>query len=190
MGTRPNHTATLENELWRRACADDTQAYGEFVIVCERRIRAVLRRLLDDERDVEEAAQDTFVKAWRNRHGFHGNSQPFTWLYRIAVNEAGQRNRRAKPQARELNEDVVGSDRTAPSIASLAETRGLAEALVNGLKELPFGHRSAVVLRDIEGCSNQQVADALGVSLAAAKARVHRGRAQLRTNVEDQWKHQ
>jgi RNA polymerase sigma-70 factor (ECF subfamily) len=184
MCPQPDDTADHESGLWRQACADDIDAYAEFVVLCERRIRAVLGRLLDDERDVEEAAQDTFVQAWRHRHTFRGGSRPFTWLYRIAVNEAGQRNRRAKRDTRPLDEQVDQSDTSASSVAEIAEARELAGALITGLRDLSFDYRAAVVLRDIEGRSNQQVADALGVSLAAAKSRLYRGRAQLRVAVE------
>ncbi len=184
-----DETADHESELWRQACADDIDAYAEFVALCERRIRAVLGRLLDDERDVEEAAQDTFVKAWRHRHTFRGGARPFTWLYRIAVNEAGQRNRRAKRDTRSLDERADQSDTSTSSVAEIAETRELAEVLITGLRGLSFDYRAAVVLRDIEGRSNQQVADALDISLAAAKARLHRGRAQLRLEVERHLRH-
>jgi RNA polymerase sigma-70 factor (ECF subfamily) len=83
-----------ERALLKRAQEGDLDAFGEFIRVCERRVRAVLSRLLDDPRDVDEAAQDTFVQAWRHLDRFRGEAAPFTWLYRIAVNEALQRARR------------------------------------------------------------------------------------------------
>src|SRR3972149_9502202 len=92
--------AGREVELLARARKGDVEAFAELVRLFERRIRALLGRLLDDERDVEEAAQDTFVQAWRSLDRFRGDAAPFTWIYRIAVNEALQRTRRKRLDVR------------------------------------------------------------------------------------------
>ena len=84
-------------ELVERAQTGDLEAFGEFVCRYERRVAVVLARLLDDERDVEEATQDVFVQAWRSLERFLGDAAVFTWLYRIAVNEALMRRRRRRP---------------------------------------------------------------------------------------------
>lgn len=179
-----------EAELLQRARGGDVEAFAEVVRLFERRLRALLGRLLDDERDVEEAAQDTFVQAWRSLDRFRGDSQPFTWLYRIAVNEALQRNRRKKLDLRPLD-DAVGIDAAmagaAPPVDTVAEGRELQSFLARRLRDLPFDYRAPIVLRDIEGWSNQEVADALGLSLPAAKSRIHRARMQLREEV-DGWR--
>ena len=179
-------SVSSEAELLIRARDGDYDAYAEFVRTFERRVRALLGRLLDDERDVEEAAQDTFVQAWRNLSRFRGDSQPFTWLYRIAVNEALQRTRRKKLDLRPLDDLSPGDSsffdhRT--NVDSLAENRELSSFLAARLRELPFEYRAPLVLRDIEGWSNQEVADALELSLPAAKSRIHRARLQLRDMV-------
>ncbi len=176
-----------ETELFERARSGDVDAFADLVRQFERRVRALLGRLLDDERDVEEAAQDTFVQAWRSLDRFRGDSQPFTWLYRIAVNEALQRNRRKKLDLRPLD-DAAGVDAlvagSTPSVHTVAEGRELQSFLAAQLRALPFDYRAPIVLRDIEGWSNQEVATALGVSLPAAKSRIHRARMQLREGVE------
>lgn len=176
-----------ESELLLRARDGDIQAYAEFVRIFERRVRALLGRLLDDERDVEEAAQDTFVQAWRSLDRFRGDSQPFTWLYRIAVNEALQRTRRKKLDLRSLDELHPGDSSffdARSNVDTLAENRELSSFLAGKLRELPFEYRAPLVLRDVEGWSNQEVADALELSLPAAKSRIHRARSQLRDLVE------
>jgi RNA polymerase sigma-70 factor (ECF subfamily) len=154
-----------------RAAAGDLDAFAELVHAYERRVASVLYRLLDDRRDVEEATQDVFVQAWRNLHRFRGNAQLFTWLYRIAVNEALMRKRRKRPALQELDERLAAPPDPEP---------GLHNLLVRELSALPFEHRAAVVLRDVEGLTNAEVAEVLGVSVAAAKSRIHRGRMQLR----------
>ena len=165
--------------LVARARAGDADAFGELVRRYERRVGAVLARLLSDRRDVEEALQDTFLNAWRSLDRFRSESSLFTWLYRIAVNEALQRLRRRKDEVRELDEAAGLQDTVeAPDL----DLRAFLSARVNAL---PFEYRAALVLRDVEGFSNREVADALGISVAAAKSRIHRARMQLRAELEE-----
>jgi RNA polymerase sigma-70 factor, ECF subfamily len=170
--------ALSERELLERAKAGDVDAFAEFVRAFERRIRGVLYRLLDDERDIDEAVQDTFVQAWRNLERFRGDAAPYTWLYRIAVNEALMRRRRKILATTELQETTGAGGEDA---FAAADARAF---LVERLRQLPVEYRAAVVLRDVEGLSNEEVARALDISLAAAKSRIHRGRMQLRQELE------
>jgi RNA polymerase sigma-70 factor, ECF subfamily len=160
-----------DRELVERAAAGDLEAFGELVRAYEHRVASVLYRLLDDRRDVEEATQDVFVQAWRNLRRFRGDAQLFTWLYRIAVNEALMRKRRKRAEIEELDERLAAAPDPEP---------GLQDLLLRELAALPFEYRAAVVLRDVEGLTNAEVAEALGVSVAAAKSRIHRGRMQIR----------
>ena len=167
-----------ERELLERARTGDLDAFSDFVRSSERRIRNVLYRLLDDERDVDEAVQDTFVQAWRNLERFRGDAAPYTWLYRIAVNEALMRRRRKTLPTSELQETTVAGGEDA---YAAADARAF---LIERLRALPVEYRTAVVLRDIEGLSNEEVAKVLEISLAAAKSRIHRGRMRLREELE------
>jgi RNA polymerase sigma-70 factor (ECF subfamily) len=160
-----------DHELVERAAAGDLEAFAELVRTYEHRIASVLYRLLDDPRDVEEATQDVFVQAWRSLPRFRGDAQVFTWLYRIAVNEALMRKRRKRADLQELDDRLAAPADPEP---------GLRDMLVRELAALPFENRAAVVLRDVEGLSNEEVAQALGISVAAAKSRIHRGRMQIR----------
>lgn len=160
-----------ERVLLERAQAGDVDAFTELVRLYERRVRSVLYRLLDDPRDVEEAAQDVFVQAWRSLPRYRGEAKLFTWLYRIAVNEALMRRRRKRVEVQGLDERTAAPPDPEP---------GLRDLLVRELARLPFEYRAAVVLRDVEGLSNKEVAAALGISVAAAKSRIHRGRMQIR----------
>jgi RNA polymerase sigma-70 factor, ECF subfamily len=163
--------ADRDRKLVERAAAGDLGAFGELVRTHERRVASVLYRLLDDRRDVEEATQDVFVQAWRSLGRFRGDAQVFTWLYRIAVNEALMRRRRKRPAVQELDNRLA---------ADPDPEAGLRDLLVRELAALPFEYRAAVVLRDVEGLTNAEVANALGISVAAAKSRIHRGRMQIR----------
>ncbi len=169
-------------ELLQRARDGDLEAFAELVRRSERRVRALLGRLLDDSRDVEEAAQDTFVQAWRNLGRFRGQAAPATWFYRIAVNEALQRTRRKRVETRPLQaEDLRQSSRGADTAAEEHELRVF---LAARLRALPLELRVPVVLRDVEGWSNQEIADVLDLSLAATKSRIHRGRMRIREELE------
>lgn len=174
-------------ELVQRAQEGDLDAFAEIVQRHERRLRVVLVRILDDARDVEEAVQDAFVQAWRNLDRYRADAALFTWLYRIGVNAALARARRKEHpttslDALEAEPGAAAENERLPERA--AEASDLRTRIVSALAELPFEYREAVVLRDLAGLSNHEVAEALGVSLAAAKSRIHRGRLQLRDLLE------
>ena len=176
---------TEERLLLERARAGDLDAFAELVTRTERRLRALLGRLLDDERDVEEAAQDTYVQAWRSLGRFRGDAEPFTWLYRIAVNEALQRTRRKRLETRPLEQSGTNEPATAPTLVDDTATGNeRARFVAARLRALPAEQRAPVVLRDVEGWSNEEIADLLEISVAAVKSRVHRGRMQLREQMQ------
>lgn len=179
-----------EARLLTRARDGEVEAFAEFVRRFERRVRAVLGRLLDDERDVDEAAQDTFVQAWRNLDRFRGDAAPFTWLYRIAVNEALQRVRRKRLDTRPLPDVEEAPASPMPGARGpddQAEEQEELAFLAARIRALDFDLRAPLVLRDVEGLSNQEVADALGLTVPAAKSRIHRARMQLREEFQ-QWR--
>ena len=176
-----------EARLVDAARAGDTEAFAEIVRRHERRLRLVLVRLLGDDRDAEEATQDAFVLAWRHLDRYRADAALFTWLYRIGVNEALARKRRKRLTTVDLAASETQSASRVPrdtqpeSSAEASETRAQVEQALAGL---PDDYREAVVLRDLAGLSNEEVADALGLTLAAAKSRIHRGRMQLRALLE------
>jgi RNA polymerase sigma-70 factor (ECF subfamily) len=163
-----------DENLLAEARAGDLEAFAQIVLRYERRVRSVLARLLDDERDVEEAAQDVFVQAWRGLSRYRGEAAFFTWLYRIAVNEALMRRRRRQLPITDLDEVAV----TAP------EPDVDEGWLIARVRALPDELRVPLVLRDLEGLSNQEVADVLDLSVAAAKSRIHRARMRIRAELE------
>ncbi|HXF97575.1 MAG TPA: sigma-70 family RNA polymerase sigma factor [Gaiellaceae bacterium] len=176
-----------EADLVRQARDGDLDAFAELVRLHEPRLRVVLLRVLDDARDVEESVQDAFVHAWRHLEGYRGEAAFFTWLYRIGVNAALARARRERrrPAVAALQDEEGVVDDAAVRPDEAAEARDLRERLVTALRGLPFDYREAVVLRDVAGLTNDEVAEALGVSVAAAKSRIHRGRLRLREALEE-----
>ncbi|GIU94058.1 MAG: DNA-directed RNA polymerase sigma-70 factor [Gaiellaceae bacterium] len=172
--------ARSDGDLARLAREGDIDAFVEIVRRYEPRVRAVLIRLLDDTRDVEEAVQDVFVQAWRNVDGYRGDAALFTWLYRIGVNAALARTRRRSlptVAASEIESGAQASVSDQPEV--VVEREDLRGGVLRALAALPLQYREAVILRDLVGLSNAEVADTLGIGIAAAKSRIHRGRLQL-----------
>lgn len=168
-----------DQELLARAREGDVDAFAEFVRRYEQRVRNVLHRLLDDQRDVEEATQDSFVQAWRNLDRFRGDAAVFTWLYRIAVNEALARLRRKRLPTTDI-EKAQPAANLAEEPHSAAESGELEEFLAERIRKLEPEYRAPLVLRDVIGLSNEEVAAILDLSVAATKSRIHRARMRIR----------
>jgi RNA polymerase sigma-70 factor (ECF subfamily) len=185
--SRPYDASVDDVALLSSARDGDVDAFAELVRRYEHRVRAMLFRLLDDDRDVEEATQDAFLQAWRNLDRFRSDAAVFTWLYRIAVNEALARLRRKRLVTTDLDdlaETVHAAADPAYEPEQAAEGGELEAFLAGSIRRLPPDYRAPLVLRDVIGLSNQEVADILELSLAAAKSRVHRARMQIRAEFE------
>jgi RNA polymerase sigma-70 factor (ECF subfamily) len=188
MKTSDELSAQIETDeqLVVSARAGNERAFDELVSRHARRTYGMVARILGDRASAEDVVQETFVRAWRGLASFRGDAQFSTWLYRIAVNEANRYL--ARETRRELfsYEDVmmkvpdISAD--VPLRAESSETRRLLERL---LSELPANYRAPVVLRDVEGSSNEEAADLLGLDLRNFKSRLHRGRMALRKALED-----
>ena len=157
----------------------------DFLALVERYRQPVARvvaRFLDDPRDVEEAVQDTFVQAWRHRETFRAEAAVFTWLYRIATNVALMRLRRRAHATVSLDlASMAGEPALADDqLAAQAERLALIDEVRTALAALPEQQRLVVMLRDVDGYGNGDVADLLGLPVTTVKALLHRGRAQLR----------
>ena len=144
-------------------------------------------RVLGNHADAEDAAQDAFLSAYRNFHRFRGDSSVSTWLYRIAVNAAlmklrKDKNKRAQTQTGFEEMRLISPLEGPEKIALNSELR---ERLERGLDLLAPNLKAAVVLRDLQGLNNQEAANAMAISVSSLKARLHRGRVQLRGHMRD-----
>ncbi len=144
---------------------------------------------MGNAQDAEDVTQEAFLSAYKAWDNFRGGSAVSTWLYRIAVNACLMRLRKEK-RARTMTDrsnrefDVV--DWTPdPTIGpeGQAVNAELRNEIARAIAELPPDLRAAVVLRDVEELSNTEAADALNISVASLKARLHRGRVALRTRL-------
>ena len=178
-----------EAALVARAQAGDVAAFERLSGAYADRLFMLLLRLLGDRAEAEDVAQEVMLRAWRGINGFRGRSSYFTWLYRIAVNEANRalERRARRPAGVPLGPEELqlpASPEEDPS--RQAEARELRLALARALGELPPPLRTAIVLRDVEGLSTQEAAAIAGVGQAAFKSRLHQARLRVRTAIGDQ----
>lgn len=176
-----------ENELVARARAGDRPAFEQLVRIHADRVYAVVLRVTGDRHEAEEVVQETFLRAWRNLGRFEGRSRFFTWLYRIAVNEArrSQERRSARPAPAPLADAPaeIADERDAPHVR--AEARDLLHNLQAAILALPLEYRMPLVLRDVEGLSTAEAAAVMDLGEAAFKSRLHRARMAVRAAVDD-----
>lgn len=169
------------HELLDRARNGDEGAFTELVRHHQHDVFTLAFRLLGNYELAADAAQETFIRAWRALPRFRGDAALSTWLHRITVNTSWTLGRRAqRHSAATLEEATLLNDEHAPSPESSAETRELGGRLRSAVAELPDPQRAVVVLKDIYGWSHAEVAKALDISVTAAKVRLHRARQKLK----------
>jgi RNA polymerase sigma-70 factor (ECF subfamily) len=177
-----------EATLIARARAGDVGAFEQLSGAYADRLFMLLLRLLGDSDEAGEVAQEVMLRAWRGITRFQGRSSYFTWLYRIAVNEANRAL--AKRDRRPANVSIGPQELQLPASpaddpARQAENNELRLALTRALGGLPPPLRTAIVLRDVEGFSTQEAAEIAGISQAAFKSRLHQARLQVRAAIGD-----
>lgn len=172
-----------QTALVARARAGDSAAFGLLVEQYQDRIFRLLRGMVP-EQDVEDVAQDAFVKAYRNLGNFDGRSQFFTWLYRIASNTAmdwrkREKHRRHAPLPEtDDGQDMLPDD--VPGPRSAAQRRELAKAIDAAIASLPEKYHEIVTLREVGGLSYEEIAATLGISKGTVESRLFRARERLR----------
>ena len=186
-----------ESTLVAQAREGDAVAFGELVRRYEGKIFRLAQHITQNREDAEDVLQETFLKAYEHLDQFQGNSKFYTWIVRIAVNQALMKLRRRKAdRSVSLDETIdTGEDNIVREIAAWGEDpeerfsrEELGELLDSAVKGLEPPYRSVFVLRDIEDLSTEETADALGLSIPAVKSRLLRARLQLREKLTRQFK--
>ncbi|MCK9537955.1 RNA polymerase sigma factor [Dokdonella sp.] len=179
-------------ELTRRG---ETEAFRHIMQRCNQRLFRVARAVLTDDDEAQDALQDAYLNAFRHIDSFRGEAELTTWLTRIVLNECHRRLRSQRPTVdlEVLDGESGGAHviafpvRSGPDdpalCAARAQMRGLIEQAISTLPE-PF--RVVFVLRDIEECSIEETAAALGIRPETVKTRLFRARRQLRLALRDQ----
>ena len=188
---------TEELSLVHAAKAGDLAAFEELVKRYDRNVFRIAQHITQNREDAEDVVQDAFLKAFQNLKNFQENSKFYTWLVRIAVNEALMRLRRRRTgQMVSLDEDIQTEDDTmprevadwSPNPAQLYDQGELRDILQRTIQGLPTGFRTVFVLRDVEGLSTEETAAALNLSIPAVKSRLLRARLQLRERLSKYFK--
>lgn len=178
-----------ETTLVAQSREGDTRAFGELVRRYEGKIFRLAQHVTQNREDAEDVLQETFMKAYEHLDQFKGDSKFYTWIVRIAVNQALMKLRRRKTnKAVSLDETIdTGEDTVAREIAAWDEDpeqqfsrEELGGILDTAIQSLEPPYRSVFVLRDIEELSTEETAEALGLSVPAVKSRLLRARLQLR----------
>jgi RNA polymerase sigma-70 factor, ECF subfamily len=187
-GRRPPEPADTEASLIARAQAGDVAAFERLSSAYADRLFMLLLRLLGDRAEAEDVAQEVMLRAWQGITRFRGQSSYFTWLYRIAVNEAkrAMEKRGRRPAGVPIGADELQlPDSPLLDPSRQAENNELRQALARALAGLPPDLRMAIVLRDVEGLSTQEAAQIVGISQAAFKSRLHQARLRVRAAIGD-----
>jgi len=184
----PRALPVPDDELVRRAQAGNDAAFEELVRRYERKVYSITYRMMGNQEDASEALQDTFLRAYRFLNKFEFKSSFYTWLYRIATNTSLTKLRKRKSPPMVSLDEPAGDDGDMPleipdykySPEKMMKQRELSRALQDAVEGLAPDYRSVVVLRDLEGLSNEEVSKILNLTVPAVKSRLHRGRLALR----------
>lgn len=187
-----------EGVLVSAAKGGDAAAFEELVNRYERKIFRLGMNITQNREDAEDVMQDAFMKSYQNLDRFQGDSRFYTWLVRIAVNEALMKLRKRRPNQVSLDEPLTGTDGDdsvfreiedwGPSPEKKFAQTELNEILNSVIGELDPIFRVAFLLRDVEGLSTEETAQILGISVAAVKSRLLRARLKLRQKLNKYFK--
>ena len=185
--------------LVQRAQRGDDQAFEMLVVKYQRRIERLVGRMVRDVDLIPDIAQETFIRAWKALPQFRGDAAFYTWLYRIAVNSAKKALMELKRDpvivhsAMAVSEDGDETSRIENELSdgetpeSLLASKEIAAVVNAAVDDLPEEHRRAITLREIEGLSYEDIAEAMNCPIGTVRSRIFRareiGRASCRERV-------
>jgi RNA polymerase sigma-70 factor (ECF subfamily) len=185
-----------ESRMIASILAGDVQLFHELIRPYERRVYAMALSFLRNEADAEDAAQEAFLKAFRNLASFRGDAKFGTWLVSIALNEARSRIRRRDAVKMESLDEPDDDGQTSPALlrdwkeipSEALERKEVRFLLHKAITALPLIYREVFQLRDIEQLSVNEAAQALGITVSSVKVRLHRARMMLQKALAPQLK--
>ena len=180
-------------EIVQRVQAGDKLAFNLLVSKYHRRVARLLTRMVRNQEDIEDIVQESFIKAYRAIGNFRGDSAFYTWIYRIAINTAKNllvtQGRRPAP----LKESNEGDSETFEDNAALSnidtpeslyQTKQIGEAVNEAMAALPEELRSAIVMREIDGLSYEEIAAAMDCPIGTVRSRIFRARESIATKIK------
>lgn len=189
----------VDAKLVARVQAGDKAAFDLLVLKYQRKILRLLSRMLRDQSEIEDVMQEAFIKAYRALPQFRGDSAFYTWLYRIAINTARNwmASQSRRPSSPSLHQSEDGEtfdeidnliDNNTPE--SLLASREIAESVNETIQALPAELRTAIVLREIEGLSYEEIAQAMGCPIGTVRSRIFRAREAIASKLRPIIDHQ
>ena len=190
MQVSPSQAGLLdEATILAQARDGDTAAFGELIRRYEAKIFRLAQHITQNREDAEDVLQETFLKAYEHLDQFQGNSKFYTWIVRIAVNQALMKLRKRKSDKSVSIDETIdtGEDTVAREIAAWDEDpeqrysrEELNKILETAIDSLAPPYRAVFLLRDVDDLSTEETAEALDLSIPAVKSRLLRARLQLR----------
>ncbi|MBR4874321.1 MAG: RNA polymerase sigma factor [Clostridia bacterium] len=185
-----------ENELILRCKKGDAESFSQLIMPYEKKIINYAYRMLNDESDAEDAAQEALLKAWNKIDSFSGNSRFSTWLYTILNNvcldilrkkkRTGEFSRVSINQSNTDDEEYeIQIEDTSDGPFEQYRKKEAGKALEKAISELPQKYKEVILMRDIEGLEYDEIAKVINASLGTVKSRISRGRGALRKILEE-----
>lgn len=178
----------IDQEIVERVQRGDKRAFDLLVTKYQRKIFRLLSRLIRDPGEIEDVAQEAFIKAFRALPNFRGESAFYTWLYRIAINTAKNhlvaQGRRAPTSTETEVEDAENFDeadglRDVNTPDAVMMSRQVGEAVNRAIEKLPEDLRTAIVLRELEGLSYEEIAESMNCPIGTVRSRIFRAREAI-----------
>jgi len=183
-----------ETALIDRCVGGDEFACAELVEAHQRMVYQLALHLLGDPEEALDLSQEVFLRVFRTLDRFRGQSSLRTWIYRIVVNQAWNRQRwwrrRRRGEQVSLDDHIRANGELAARAEAVSPDRilgqkELAARLWRALEDLPFDQKTAIVLREIDGLSYEEIAFSLGIAVGTVKSRLARAREALRAQLRD-----
>ena len=183
-----------EAALIQRCAAREEDACAQLVSEHQRMVYQLSLNLLNDHNEALDLSQEVFLRVFRTIHTFRGHSSLRTWIYRIVVNQARNRQRwwRRRHRSQQVSLDQHIQDHgDLPEVTQgaspdrLLGQKQLAERIRIALERLPFDQKAALVLRELDGLSYEEIGYSLGIAVGTVKSRLARAREGLRTQLRD-----
>lgn len=178
----------VDQQLVERAQRGDKQAFGLLVSKYQRKLARLLSRLIRDPAEVEDVAQEAFIKAYRALPSFRGESAFYTWLYRIGINTAKNylvsQGRRA-PTTTEFDSEEAETFEDGDQLRDIntpermLQSKQIGETVNSAMEALPEELRTAIVLREIEGLSYEEIASIMECPIGTVRSRIFRAREAI-----------